>query len=71
MENNKKIAIKLAIEAMKPMPINSWGICGCSSDSKSPQEVHEDNMRFCEEFNKLQTKMLIELAHNINNFLKE
>lgn len=67
---DKGRAISLAIEAMRPMGVNSWTPCGCYPDN-DPQKAHEDNMRFCEEFNKLQTKMLIELAHNINNFLKE
>lgn len=70
-ENIKEKSIKLAIEAMRPLPVNSFaGYCSVSDD-RSPEEKHQDNMRFCEEFNKLQTKMLIELAHNINNFLKE
>lgn len=68
-ENIKEKSIKLAIEAMRPLPVNSFaGYCGIA-DERSPEEKHKDNMRFCKEFNKLQSDMLITLASKIETFL--
>lgn len=68
-ENIKEKSIKLAIEAMRPLPVNSFaGYCSVSDD-RSPEEKHKDDMRFCKEFNELQSDMLIKLASKIEAFL--
>lgn len=68
-ENIKEKSIKLAIEAMRPLPVNSFaGYCSVSDD-RSPEEKHQDNMRFCKEINELQSEMLITLASKIEAFL--
>lgn len=68
-ENIKEKSIKLAIEAMRPLPVNSFsGYCSVSDD-RSPEERHKDDMRFCKEFNELQSEMLITLASKIEAFL--
>ena len=69
MEENKEKSIKLAIEAMRPLPVNSFaGYCSVGDD-RSPEEKHKDDMRFCKEFNELQSDMLITLASKIEAFL--
>ncbi len=68
-ENIKEKSIKLAIEAMRPLPINSFaGYCSVTDD-RSPEEKHKDDMRYCKEFNELQSDMLITLASKIEAFL--
>lgn len=68
-ENIKEKSIQLAIEAMRPLPVNSFaGYCSVGDD-RSPEEKHKDNMRYCEEFNELQSDMLITLAYKIETFL--
>lgn len=68
-ENIKEKSIKLAIEAMRPLPVNSFaGYCSVSDD-RSPEDKHQDNMRFCKEINELQSEMLITLASKIEAFL--
>lgn len=68
-ENIKEKSIKLAIEAMRPLPVNSFaGYCSVTDD-RSPEEKHRDNMRFCKEINELQSDMLITLASKIETFL--
>lgn len=46
MSDIKEKAIKLAIDAMKPIPICS-SPCYNISDNRSPEEKHEEEMRFC------------------------
>lgn len=46
----KEKAIKLAIDAMKPIPICS-SPCYSISDNRSPEEKHEEEMRFCKDLN--------------------
>lgn len=68
-ENIKEKSIKLAIEAMRPLPVNSFaGYCSVGDD-RSPEEKHKDDMRYCKEFNELQSEMLIGLANKIKDFL--
>jgi hypothetical protein len=68
-ENIKEKSIKLAIEAMRPLPVNSFaGYCHIS-DERSPEEKQKDDIRFCKEFNELQSDMLIKLASKIETFL--
>ena len=70
MEENKEKSIKLAIEAMRPLPVNSFaGYCSVGDD-RSPEEKHKDDMRFCKEFNELQSDMLITLASKIEAFFR-
>lgn len=67
-ENIKEKSIKLAIEAMRPLPVNSFaGYCSVGDD-RSPEEKHKDDMRYCKEFNELQSEMLIGLANKIKDF---
>lgn len=69
MKENKEKSIKLAIEAMRPLPVNSFaGYCSVNDD-RSPEEKHKDDMKFCKEFNELQSDMLIKLARKIETFL--
>jgi len=68
-ENIKEKSIQLAIEPMRPLPVNSFaGYCSVGDD-RSPEEKHKDNMRYCKEFNELQSDMLITLAYKIETFL--
>lgn len=68
-ENIKEKSIQLAIEAMRPLPVNSFaGYCSVGDD-RSPEEKHKENMRYCKEFNELQSDMLITLAYKIETFL--
>lgn len=68
-ENIKEKSIKLAIEAMRPLPVNSFaGYCSVSDD-RSPEERYRDNMRFRKEINEFQSEMLITLASKIEAFL--
>lgn len=70
-ENIKEKSIKLAIEAMRPLPVNSFaGYCSVSDD-RSPEDKHKDDMRFCKELNELQSDMLITLASKIETFLMD
>ena len=64
----KEKAIKLAIDAMKPIPICS-SPCYNISDNRSPEEKHEEEMRFCREFNDLRCEMLIDMAKKIEEYL--
>lgn len=64
----KEKAIKLAIEVMKPIPVCS-SPCYSISDSRSPEEKHEEEMRFCKEFNDLRCEMLIDMAKKIEEYL--
>ena len=57
-------AIKLAIEAMRPIPVYS-SPCYSVIDNRSPEEKHEEDMRFCKEFNNLRCEMLIDMAKKI------
>lgn len=57
----KEKAIKLAIDAMKPIPICS-SPCYSISDNRSPEEKHEEEMRFCKDLNDLRCEMLIDMA---------
>lgn len=61
-------AIKLAIEAMRPIPVYS-SPCYSVIDNRSPEEKHEEDMRFCKEFNDLRCKMLIDMAKKIEEYL--
>ena len=61
-------AIKLAIEAMKPIPVYS-SPCYSIIDNRSPEEKHEEDMRFCKEFNNLRCEMLIDMAKKIEEYL--
>ena len=45
MSDIKEKSIKLAIDAMKPIPIHS-SPCYSVSDNRSPEEKHEEEMRF-------------------------
>lgn len=70
-ENIKEKSIKLAIEAMRPLPVNSFaGYCSVTDD-RSPEEKHRDNMRFCKEINELQSDMLITLASKMKQVGEE
>lgn len=64
----KEKAIKLAIEAMKPIPICS-SPCYNISDNRSPEEKHEEEMRFCKDLNGLRCEMLIDMAKKIEEYL--
>lgn len=64
----KEKAIKLAIEAMRPIPVYSSS-CYSVSDNRSPEEKHEEEMRFCREFNDLRCEMLIDMAKKIEEYL--
>ena len=68
MSDIKEKAIKLAIEAMKPIPICS-SPCYSVSDSRSPEEKHEEEMRFCKDLNDLRCEMLIDMAKKIEEYL--
>lgn len=59
MSDIKEKAIKLAIDAMKPIPICS-SPCYNISDNRSPEEKHEEEMRFCKDLNDLRCEMLID-----------
>lgn len=61
-------AIKLAIEAMRPIPVYS-SPCYSVIDNRSPEEKHEEDMRFCKEFNDLKCEMLIDMAKKIEEYL--
>lgn len=50
-------AIKLAIEAMRPIPVYS-SPCYSVIDNRSPEEKHEEEMRFCKDLNDLRCEML-------------
>lgn len=64
----KEKAIKLAIEVMKPIPVCS-SPCYSISDSRSPEEKHEEEMRFCKDLNDLRCEMLIDMAKKIEEYL--
>lgn len=64
----KEKAIKLAIEAMRPIPVYS-SPCYSINDNRSPEEKHEEDMRFCKEFNDLRCEMLIDMAKKIEEYL--
>lgn len=64
----KEKAIKLAIDAMKPIPIHS-SPCYSVSDNRSPEEKHEEEMRFCKDLNDLRCEMLIDMAKKIEEYL--
>lgn len=49
------------IDAMKPIPICS-SPCYSISDNRSPEEKHEEEMRFCKDLNDLRCEMLIDMA---------
>ncbi len=68
MSDIKEKAIKLAIEAMKPIPVYP-SPCYSINDSRSPEEKHEEEMRFCREFNDLKCEMLIDMAKKIEEYL--
>lgn len=68
MSDIKEMAIKLAIEAMKPIHVYS-SPCYSINDSRSPEEKHEEDMRFCKEFNDLKCEMLIDMAKKIEEYL--
>lgn len=68
MSDIKKKSIKLAIEAMKPIQIYS-SPCYSISDNRSQEEKHEEEMRFCKEFNDLRCEMLIDMAKKIEEYL--
>lgn len=68
MSDIKEKAIKLAIEAMKPIPVYS-SPCYSINDNRSPEEKHEEDMRFCKEFNDLKCEMLIDMAKKIEEYL--
>lgn len=61
-------AIKLAIEAMRPIPVYS-SPCYSVIDNRSPEEKHEEDMRFCKEFNNLRCEMLIDMAKKIEEYM--
>lgn len=61
-------AIKLAIEAMKPIPVYS-SPCYSINDNRSPEEKHEEEMRFCKDLNDLRCEMLIDMAKKIEVYL--
>lgn len=63
----KEKAIKLAIDAMKPIPICS-SPCYSISDNRSPEEKHEEEMRFCKDLNDLRCEMLIDMAKKLESF---
>lgn len=64
----KGAAIRLAIDAMKPIPICS-SPCYSISDNRSPEEKHEEEMRFCKDLNDLRCEMLIDMAKKIEEYL--
>jgi len=66
----KEKAIKLAIDAMKPIPICS-SPCYSISDNRSPEEKHEEEMRFCKDLNNLRCEMLIDMAKKIEEYLSQ
>lgn len=68
MSDIKEKAIKLAIDAMKPIPIHS-SPCYSVSDNRSPEEKHEEGMRFCKDLNDLRCEMLIDMAKKIEEYL--
>lgn len=68
MSDIKEKAIKLAIEAMRPIPVYSSS-CYSINDNRSPEEKHEEDMRFCKEFNDLKCEMLIDMAKKIEEYL--
>ena len=53
---------------MKPIPVYS-SPCYSINDSRSPEEKHEEEMRFCREFNDLKCEMLIDMAKKIEEYL--
>lgn len=57
-------AIKLAIEAMRPIPVYS-SPCYSVIDNRSPEEKHEEDMRFCKEFNDLKCEITHRLLYTI------
>lgn len=61
-------AIKLAIEAMRPIPVYS-SPCYSVIDNRSPEEKHEEDMRFCKDLNDLRCEMLIDMAKKIEEYL--
>lgn len=57
---------------------NTTELCGipiCSSpcysisDNRSPEEKHEEEMRFCKDLNDLRCEMLIDMAKKIEEYL--
>lgn len=68
MSDIKEKAVKLAIEAMRPIPVYSSS-CYSVSDNRSPEEKHEGEMRFCREFNDLRCEMPIDMAKKIEEYL--
>lgn len=64
----KEKAIKLAIEAMRPIPVYS-SPCYSINDNRSPEEKHEEEMRFCKDLNDLRCEMLIDMAKKIEVYL--
>lgn len=39
------------------------------SDNRSPEEKHEEEMRFCKDLNDLRCEMLIDMAKKIEEYL--
>lgn len=56
------------IEAMKPIPVYS-SPCYSINDNRSPEEKHEEEMRFCKDLNDLRCEMLIDMAKKIEVYL--
>lgn len=53
---------------MKTIPIHS-SPCYSLSDNRSPEEKHEEEMRFCKDLNDLRCEMLIDMAKKIEEYL--
>lgn len=43
--------------------------CYNISDNRSPEEKHEEEMRFCKDLNDLRCEMLIDMAKKIEEYL--
>ena len=69
-KNNKEIAIRLAVEIMKPFPINNYSCC-CSYTTLSPEEAQEQKLKDFEEDMESLRKNLIGTARCIEEYLNE
>lgn len=68
----KEQAIKYAVDLIKPLPLQGGcGSCWSCDDKRSPEEKHQDSLRFNQELMDQQRKQVILMAKEIEKFLSE
>lgn len=72
MDEVKKKAIELAVELVKPLPLQcvSSYCCGLH-DERTEEQIHADAMRHNKELMQLQREQTILLARDIESYLLE